>query len=177
MMIVMVGLTVLSTVALANISSRSWEPVPAWIDLLVLQFLSHIVCFHQIAKEVQHKANCVPVDLKTGARTQDTSHRSIMVNENDSVEFHRSILTSLTFPNMMPRKSIRNDTVVKVSFVEKWNVIAIVVSRCFALLFTIIMVTCTITILLYIKFMSEIEFENALGENRDRWLNETFFSF
>ncbi len=173
-MIVMVGLTVLSTVGLANISNRSREPIPAWMDILVLKILSRIVCLGEMAEEVEINEKAAPTDIKPGRGTRDTSHKSIEVNKNDSEQFPKFILTSLA--DMSARDANRNETIPKVELAEKWKVIAVVVSRCFALLFTVIMVTCTVTILIYIKVVSEIEFANALGKDRDKWLNETFIS-
>ena len=172
-MIVMVGMTVLCTVVLANLSNRSRDPVPAWMDFMVLKVLSRIVCLHEMAKEVQNDEKAIPSDTRPQAETQDTSHKSPAVNGIDSEQFHGSILTALA--NMKPVKA-NQDSSRHISLAHKWKVISVIVSRCFAVLFAIVVVACTTSFLIYIKVMSEIEFTNAVGEDKDKWARATYFA-
>ncbi len=171
-MIIMVGLSVVATVAVVKVSDKSQEPIPAWIEIVVLKFLSRIVCLHKMAKQLQHSSEkVVNVEDKGDNTLKDYTGNGI-----DSKRFHESMLISLSDITMRQKRREKHDKTTNcttVSLAEKWKVIAIIASRCFALLFTVIMVTCTATILIYIKVMSEIEFANALGEDRDKWLSET----
>ncbi len=171
-MIIMVGLSVVATVAVVKLSDKSQEPIPAWIEIVVLKFLSRIVCLHKMAEQIQHPSKKALSQEDKG----DVARKDYTENGIASKRFHESMLISLSnISNVRRTRDHRKTTNCTVSLAEKWTVIAVVVSRCFALLFTVIVVTCTVTILIYIKVMSEIDFANALGENRDRWLSETVF--
>ncbi|XP_072046575.1 neuronal acetylcholine receptor subunit beta-3-like [Amphiura filiformis] len=180
-MIIMVSLSVLATVIVVNISSRSREPIPGWFETLVLKCLSRVVCLHKfkMAEQVQHIEK-VHVDVND-EEIRDTSLKDNSVKSFDSERFfesfHKSISSAL--PNMTSNdaKPVHQVHRREISLAEKWRVIALIVSRCFAVFFSVIMITCTTLIFVYIRVNSEIEFDNALGEEKQEWLRDTYVSF
>ena len=65
---------------------------------------------------------------------------------------------------------------VQGAFARDWKLVAEVVTRFFALIFSTIVTVSTVAILVYVWYQSEIELENSLGFLKDEWQAETYFT-
>ena len=165
----MVSLSVFATVVTMNLSSRSREKVPEWLRWLILEYLSRVVCMRDYAEELTHEEK----DL--------TSSETYCNNKiyYDNVAFNSYELTSSKLKDFkgngtMKGKDVDSKTTKKGdAFADQWKLVGTILTRFFAVLFGLIMVVSTLVILLFIWFCSEMEFELAVGEHREEWLNHT----
>ena len=165
-MMFMMTLSVFATVVVLNLASRSVEPIPKWMAWLVLNKMSHIVFLRGFVRLAQK-------DIKSNA-----SQSGKEVYEDISVQSPNAGLKDGGDNNLnslnMTDDSGGNDK--QGAFDEGWKLMALVMTRFFALIFCTIVAISTVTILLYIWFQSKVEFENALGYLKDEWQKDTFLT-
>ena len=156
-------LSIFATAIVISLASRSVEPIPDWMAWLVLDKMSHIVCFRDFVKLAQN-------DIKSNA-SQSVDESILAPSPN--VGFQNVGDYSLNSLNVTHDNG-GNDK--EETFEEGWKIVAQVMTRFFALVFCTVLAISTITILSYIWFQSNVEIKNALGYLKDEWQKNTFLT-
>ena len=176
--IVTVTLSVFATVVVINLACRSVVPVPTWMEWLVLNKMSHIVWFNRFVKLAR----------KDIAVKRQDSKEKINGHTWDPIRFQHLSFNPTILSNAVYKETyggdLNNLTIKCCNCVNKmegvfnrdWKLVAEVVSRFFALIFSTIVTVSTVTILVYVWYQSEIELENSLGHLKDEWQAETYFT-
>ncbi len=174
LMIIMVSLSVFATVAVINLSSRSQEPVPKWMKWIVFEKLPYLLFLNGFVKV---------------ARANISDSKSTTYENHSVVNAQRSYGSS--FPGVFdgfnndpyPKNGIHDhggnnddNKQDKERFAKDWYLIGLIVSRFFALFFSLMVILSTVIILFYIWYQSTKDFDKAVGQTKDEWLAQTFFS-
>ena len=173
----MVSLSVFATVTAINLSSRSHEPVPKWMEWIVFEKLPYLLFLSGFVKV---------------ARANISDSKSTTFGNHSVGKFQRSHGSSLFpavfggFNNNHPRNGIYSHRVNggnrddkkhdQEPFDKDWYLVGLIFSRFCALLFGLIVILSNGIILFYIWYQSTIDFDNAVGRTKDEWLDQNFFS-
>ena len=185
----MVSLSVLATVAVISISSKTDEPVPPWMRWLVLDKIAHMICLHGDVQRLMKLSTLKSTDDATMHQNRMTSSYN---HNDDSIQLNTSgfkvYSVNAVFDNDVSNgyaSGNRNDGrsgsgyhephPEPPSLSDEWNLIGRIVSRCFAFLFGTFFVFTTVTIIVYVYANSSTEFELAVGEHKDRWQADTYY--
>ena len=191
-MITMVSLSVLATVAVISISSKTDEPVPQWMRWLVLDKIAHMVCLHGDVQRLMKLSTLKSTDDATMHQNRMTSS----CNHNDDSSQLNTSGFKVYSVNSVFDNDVNNGYAYSgninggssgsgfheprppphpPSLSDEWNLIGRIVSRCFAFLFGTFFVFTTVTIIVYVYANSSTEFELAVGEHKDRWQADTYY--
>ena len=142
------------------------------MDTLVLNKLPHIVSLHGYVNLVRKK---------TSKRPKSNKQTSEKQSKFDPAGFQRS--SSVIFSNYKETNcdNLNTNTInfsydFETNIERDWQLVAVVMSRFFALIFCTVVVVSTVVILAFIWYQSNIEFQNAIGQLREEWQAVTYFS-
>ncbi|XP_072047039.1 neuronal acetylcholine receptor subunit beta-3-like isoform X1 [Amphiura filiformis] len=181
-MIIMVSLSVFATVFIINLSSRSQEPVPKWMKWLAFEKLPHILFLNSYVQMVREankttnsQANKTTTGKQNGVDSDGFQHiaNPAVINNGDYRDKYNRAYHDHCYKGSSFTTHSKDDKSV---FAKDWYLVAIILSRFFALLFCTVVIASTVTILTFIWYQSTIEFEYALGKLKDEWNTKTFFS-